>query len=134
MFVPLIVRGGDLESEEEKASDNLFYLKSILKRMAWTLAPTVGTQLRSGILTRLVEQRSRPQQMLAEWQSCGLAWHSVPQAARNESLRHATGQGLLWLDADEWFDDAKLIRCSHLYNSRLALVSDVPERKSSDGG
>src|SRR5690348_12951833 len=34
-----------------------------------------------------------------------LAWPDSFAAARNESLRHATGQWLLWLDADESFDE-----------------------------
>jgi tetratricopeptide (TPR) repeat protein len=33
-------------------------------------------------------------------------WPDSFAAARNESIRHATGQWLLWLDADEWFDEA----------------------------
>ena len=35
-----------------------------------------------------------------------LPWPDSFAAARNESLRHANGQWLLWLDADEYFDDA----------------------------
>src|SRR5579875_223578 len=35
-----------------------------------------------------------------------LPWPDSFAAARNESLRHASGQWLLWLDADEYFDDA----------------------------
>ncbi|HTU92120.1 MAG TPA: glycosyltransferase [Gemmataceae bacterium] len=35
-----------------------------------------------------------------------LPWPVSFAAARNESIRHATGQWLLWLDADEYFDDA----------------------------
>jgi hypothetical protein len=35
-----------------------------------------------------------------------LPWPDSFAAARNESLRHATGQWILWLDADEHFDDA----------------------------
>jgi glycosyltransferase involved in cell wall biosynthesis len=35
-----------------------------------------------------------------------LPWPDSFAAARNESLRYATGQWILWLDADEHFDDA----------------------------
>jgi tetratricopeptide (TPR) repeat protein len=35
-----------------------------------------------------------------------LPWPDSFAAARNESLRHASGQWILWLDADECFDDA----------------------------
>ncbi len=35
-----------------------------------------------------------------------LPWPDSFAAARNESLRHASGQWLLWLDADEHLDDA----------------------------
>jgi glycosyltransferase involved in cell wall biosynthesis len=34
------------------------------------------------------------------------AWVGDFAAARNESLRHATGEWLFWMDADEWIDDA----------------------------
>lgn len=34
------------------------------------------------------------------------AWTDSFADARNQSLRHATGQWLLWLDADEYFDQA----------------------------
>ncbi len=33
-------------------------------------------------------------------------WCDSFAAARNESIRHASGQWLLWLDADEYLDDA----------------------------
>ena len=32
------------------------------------------------------------------------AWCDDFAAARNESLRHATGQWIFWLDGDEWLD------------------------------
>ncbi len=35
-----------------------------------------------------------------------LSWPDSFAAARNESLRHANGQWLLWLDGDEYFEDA----------------------------
>jgi glycosyltransferase involved in cell wall biosynthesis len=35
-----------------------------------------------------------------------MPWPDSFAAARNESLRHASGQWMLWLDADEYFDDA----------------------------
>jgi tetratricopeptide (TPR) repeat protein len=34
-----------------------------------------------------------------------LPWPDSFAAARNESIRHTTGQWLLWLDADEYFDE-----------------------------
>ncbi len=34
------------------------------------------------------------------------AWCDSFAAARNEALNHATGEWILWLDADEYFDDA----------------------------
>lgn len=34
-----------------------------------------------------------------------LPWPDSFAAARNESLRHASGPWVLWLDADEWFDE-----------------------------
>ena len=35
-----------------------------------------------------------------------LPWPDSFAAARNESIRHAAGKWLLWLDADEYFDEA----------------------------
>jgi glycosyltransferase involved in cell wall biosynthesis len=35
-----------------------------------------------------------------------LPWPDSFAAARNESIRHATGHWLLWLDAEEYFDEA----------------------------
>jgi glycosyltransferase involved in cell wall biosynthesis len=34
-----------------------------------------------------------------------LPWPDSFAAARNQSIRHANGQWLLWLDADEYFDE-----------------------------
>src|SRR5258708_3961820 len=34
------------------------------------------------------------------------AWVDSFAAARNESLRHATGAWIFWLDGDEWLDAA----------------------------
>src|SRR5579884_571049 len=42
------------------------------------------------------------------------AWCDNFAAARNESIRYATGQWLLWLDADEHFDDANRIKLRQL--------------------
>jgi glycosyltransferase involved in cell wall biosynthesis len=39
-----------------------------------------------------------------------LPWPDSFAAARNESLRHASGQWLLWLDADEWFDEDNRVK------------------------
>ncbi len=47
-------------------------------------------------------------------------WTDSFAAARNESLRHASGQWLLWLDADESFDPANRDKLRHL----LANLSD----------
>src|SRR5579885_2980294 len=41
-------------------------------------------------------------------------WCDNFASARNESIRHATGQWLLWLDADEYFDDANRQRLQNL--------------------
>ncbi len=49
-----------------------------------------------------------------------LPWPDSFAAARNESIRHATGQWLLWLDADEYFDDANRAKFRQL----LAGLSD----------
>ncbi len=46
-----------------------------------------------------------------------LPWPDSFAAARNESLRHATGQWILWLDADEHFDDANRDKLRHLLAS-----------------
>jgi tetratricopeptide (TPR) repeat protein len=35
----------------------------------------------------------------------GFEWVDDFSAARNESVRHATGRWILWFDADEWLDD-----------------------------
>jgi Flp pilus assembly protein TadD len=42
------------------------------------------------------------------------AWTDSFAAARNESLRHATGEWVFWLDADEWLDDANRDRLRSL--------------------
>jgi tetratricopeptide (TPR) repeat protein len=49
-----------------------------------------------------------------------LPWPDSFAAARNESIRHANGQWLLWLDADEYFDDANRDKLRQL----LADLSD----------
>jgi glycosyltransferase involved in cell wall biosynthesis len=43
-----------------------------------------------------------------------LPWPDSFSAARNESLRHASGQWVLWLDADEYFDDANRAKLRQL--------------------
>ena len=37
---------------------------------------------------------------------CEFAWQNSFAAARNESIRHATGDWIFWLDGDEWLDEA----------------------------
>ncbi len=49
-----------------------------------------------------------------------LAWPDSFAAARNESIRHATGQWLLWLDGDEFFDETNRAKLRQL----LADLSD----------
>jgi tetratricopeptide (TPR) repeat protein len=44
-------------------------------------------------------------------------WVDSFAAARNESLRHATGQWVLWLDADDRLDDANRARLGRLLQS-----------------
>jgi tetratricopeptide (TPR) repeat protein len=46
-----------------------------------------------------------------------LPWPDSFAAARNESIRHATGQWLLWLDADEYFDDTNRDKLRQLLGS-----------------
>jgi tetratricopeptide (TPR) repeat protein len=41
-------------------------------------------------------------------------WCDNFAAARNESLRHASGQWILWLDADEYFDEANRAKLRQL--------------------
>ena len=41
-------------------------------------------------------------------------WVDDFAAARNESLRHATGDWILWLDGDEYFDAANRAQLRHL--------------------
>ncbi|HZU01895.1 MAG TPA: glycosyltransferase [Ktedonobacteraceae bacterium] len=43
-----------------------------------------------------------------------LPWPDSFAVARNESIRHANGQWILWLDADEHFDDANRDRLRRL--------------------
>jgi tetratricopeptide (TPR) repeat protein len=43
------------------------------------------------------------------------AWVDDFSAARNESLRHATGDWIFWLDADEWLDEANGRRLRNLF-------------------
>ncbi len=49
------------------------------------------------------------------------AWCDSFAAARNESVRHATGHWLLWLDGDEYFDDDNRAKLQAL----LAELCDV---------
>jgi tetratricopeptide (TPR) repeat protein len=42
-------------------------------------------------------------------------WRDDFAAARNESLRHATGQWVFWLDADEWLDEDNRRRLRELF-------------------
>ncbi len=43
-----------------------------------------------------------------------LPWPDSFAAARNESIRHASGQWLLWLDGDEFFDETNRAKFRHL--------------------
>src|SRR5262249_28400595 len=45
------------------------------------------------------------------------AWVDSFAAARNESLRHATGDWILWLDADEYLDAANRARLRALFDN-----------------
>ena len=49
-------------------------------------------------------------------------WCDDFAAARNESLRHATGQWVLWLDADEYFDQPNLEKVKSLVRGPLSVV------------
>ncbi len=53
-----------------------------------------------------------------------LPWPDSFAAARNESLRHASGQWLLWLDADEYFDDANRDKLRQ-------LISGLPDENTA---
>ena len=49
-------------------------------------------------------------------------WCDSFSAARNEGLRHATGQWVLWLDADEYFDQPNLEKVKSLVRGPLSVV------------
>jgi tetratricopeptide (TPR) repeat protein len=53
----------------------------------------------------------------------GIPWQDNFAAARNESLRYANGQWLLWLDGDEFFDDANREKLR-------SLILELPEAHS----
>ena len=44
-----------------------------------------------------------------------LPWPDSFAAARNASLRHASGQWILWLDADEFLDETNRAKCRQLF-------------------
>lgn len=44
-------------------------------------------------------------------------WVDDFAAARNESLRHATGSWILWLDADDRLDERNHRQCRELFRS-----------------
>lgn len=43
------------------------------------------------------------------------AWRDDFCAARNESLRHATGEWIFWMDADDWLDEANRRALAELF-------------------
>lgn len=45
------------------------------------------------------------------------AWCDDFAAARNESLAHAKGDWIFWLDADEWIDDENRVQLANLFDS-----------------
>jgi glycosyltransferase involved in cell wall biosynthesis len=45
----------------------------------------------------------------------GFAWCDDFAAARNECLKHATGDWVIWLDADEFFDEANRQKLRELF-------------------
>jgi glycosyltransferase involved in cell wall biosynthesis len=53
-----------------------------------------------------------------------MPWPDSFAAARNESIRHATGQWLLWLDSDEYFDEANRAKLR-------ALLAQLPDDKTA---
>jgi tetratricopeptide (TPR) repeat protein len=65
-------------------------------------------------------------------------WCDDFAAARNESLRHATGDWILWLDADEYLDDANRAKLADLLASlkdeNAAYVMTVRCRPDTPGG
>jgi glycosyltransferase involved in cell wall biosynthesis/predicted Zn-dependent protease len=63
-------------------------------------------------------------------------WQDSFAAARNESLRHATGQWILWLDADEYLDETNRQRLrnllDHLPDSVVGYL--MRQRSPLEGG
>ena len=57
-------------------------------------------------------------------------WVDSFAAARNESLRHATGDWLLWLDGDEHFDDANRAKLQALKASLNGAAAYVMVQRS----
>jgi glycosyltransferase involved in cell wall biosynthesis len=53
-----------------------------------------------------------------------MPWPDSFAAARNESIKHANGQWLLWLDADEHFDDTNRAKLR-------ALLAELPDDNSA---
>ncbi|MGH7224869.1 MAG: glycosyltransferase, partial [Gemmataceae bacterium] len=53
-----------------------------------------------------------------------MPWPDSFAAARNESIRQASGQWLLWLDADEYFDEANR-------DKLRVLLADLPDDNSA---
>jgi glycosyltransferase involved in cell wall biosynthesis len=64
------------------------------------------------------------------------AWCDDFAAARNESLRHATGDWVLWLDADERLDDANRDRLQALLDALPSgpAAYSMRQRSSAPGG
>jgi glycosyltransferase involved in cell wall biosynthesis len=53
-------------------------------------------------------------------------WQDSFASARNESIRHATGRWIFWLDADEWLDPVgrqKLVALFALLRDEKAVVT-----------
>jgi glycosyltransferase involved in cell wall biosynthesis len=67
-----------------------------------------------------------------------LPWCDSFSAARNESIRHATGDWILWLDADEFFDVENLEKLKRLLaelgsDNTAYFMKQISQHRSASG-
>jgi tetratricopeptide (TPR) repeat protein len=62
-----------------------------------------------------------------------ISWPDSFAAARNESLRHASGQWILWLDGDEYFDETNHAKLRHLLDHLQDNTAYVMDQSSPAG-
>ena len=60
-------------------------------------------------------------------------WRNDFSAARNESLRHATGDWILYLDADERIDASYHAFIRKIISSRKAILPRSPNQRGNGG-